>query len=272
MTHSRDYVLWTATHFNFLLIFSLELSQSSSVTVTQGSWNIFYCFHMDTPFCIFLLSYWWPVLIILLFRLLHIFDSLSKCIFTTFFCMKLHKFHVKVYSFSISEPSVVTFSLFFEGLSHKVPVTLLFCFQVDTPLCHFLLSHWWPILIVVLCGPSRFFLIPSVKLSHATCVTVTRGPYNVFLLFTSGHSTLLLPFESLMTHSHSSVGGLSHFFLIFSMELFHSACVTFTQGSYNVFSLFTSGHSTLLPPLSHCWHIFVIMLCGLPQIFLLFSQ
>ena len=192
--------------------------------------------------------------------------------FLPLFCMKLHKFHVKVYSLSISEPSVVTFSLFFEGLSHKVPVTFLFCFQVDTPLCHFLLSHWWPILIVVLCGPSRFFLIPSVKLSHATCVTVTRGPCNVFLLFTSGHSTLLLPFESLMTHSHSSVGGLSHFFLIFSIELFHSACVTFTQGSYNVFSLFTSGHSTLLPPLSHCWHIFVIMLCGLPQIFLLFSQ
>ena len=39
---------------------------------------------------------------------------------------------------------------------HKVPIMLFYCFQVDTSLYYFLLSHWWPILIAMLCGLLHF--------------------------------------------------------------------------------------------------------------------
>ena len=43
MTHSRNYLAWTVTHYfdNFLFIFSLELSQTSCVTVTQRFPTVF---------------------------------------------------------------------------------------------------------------------------------------------------------------------------------------------------------------------------------------
>ena len=81
LTHSHTYIVWIATYFflvYFPFIFSMELFHSSCVTVTQGPVIFLACFQVDTPFCSFLLSYWWPTVVIILFGLLNIFDSLSS--------------------------------------------------------------------------------------------------------------------------------------------------------------------------------------------------
>ena len=75
----------------------------------------------------------------------------------------------------------------------------------------------------------------SSELSLIFCVIVTQGPYNVLLLFLSGHLFLVFPFESLMKHSH----GLPHFFYLIS-QLVHS-----------FFSFCEWNCSTLLVWLSH---------------------
>ena len=72
---------------------------------------------------------------------------------------------------------------------------------------------------------------------------------NVSPLFQSEHYTFLFPFESLTTHSCYYVVWNTffvNFSNIFSVELFNFADVTLTQGSFNVFSLSPSEHSTLL--------------------------
>ena len=51
----------------------------------------------------------------------------------------------------------------------------------------------------------NFPFIFLLELSQTFYVTVTQGPYNVLLLYTGGNPSLLLPFESLTTHSHSCV-------------------------------------------------------------------
>ena len=91
----------------------------------------------------------------------------------------------------------------------------------------------------------------SSELSLIFCVIVTQGPYNVLLLFLSGHLFLVFPFESLMKHSHSCTVWiatlfLSHFsngpFFLFILlvELFHSSCVTVTQSPCKVSTYFWS--------------------------------
>ena len=47
------------------------------------------CFQVDTPLSSFFLSYWLPVFRIILIRLSHIFNSLSKWNHTTFFCVNV---------------------------------------------------------------------------------------------------------------------------------------------------------------------------------------
>ena len=127
----------------------------------------------------------------------------------------------------------------FVWLLHKVPVTFLQRFEMDTPLCCFLLSHWRPIVVITLSGTHfsiivcsfpwwncptllvwllhkvtkisckvTFFVYKwtlSINSSTLLCVTVTQNPRNVLLLFLSRHFTLFLLFKSLLTYSHNSI-------------------------------------------------------------------
>ena len=209
LTHSHNYVDWIATH-----LFRLPFTHFFSTTVPLFLCNCYTrtfpdCFQVHTPFCFFLLSHWWPVITIMFFRLGHIFDSFSKWNFTTFFFVWMsHNFHGKVSLLSMSEPSVANLPPCFMWLSHKAPVKFFCCFQLDTLFIISFLSHWWSILIVLLCGLPLFFFIClsffSMELFYFACVTVTQGPYHVSL-FPSRHSTLLLSFESLLTHFHNYV-------------------------------------------------------------------
>ena len=58
------------------------------------------------------------------------------------------KLQVNVFPLPLTEPSVETIPLSFVWLSHQVPVTFLNCFQMDTSLHCFFLSHCWTILII----------------------------------------------------------------------------------------------------------------------------
>ena len=99
----------------------------------------------------------------------------------------------------------------------------------------------------------NFCFFFSSELFQAFWITVKQGPYNAFLLFPSGHSTLLLPFKSLMTHSHCSVVWTVTFFITFcQMTLFlfiliveqtHSSGVAATQGPGNNYLSFGSKKS-----------------------------
>ena len=71
------------------------------------------------------------------------------------------------------------------------------------------------------------------------------GPYNIFSLSLSGHSTLILSFESLLTDSLNYLSPI-YFSLFFSVKLFRYSCVTVTQGPCNISQLVLTGHSTLL--------------------------
>ena len=127
-------------------------------------------------------------------------------------------------------------------------------FEKDNALCSFVVSFWGidkSFLWLCCVGCHTFFhifsFIFSYELSQTSCETVTQGPYNVVLLFPSGHFTLLFSFESLMTHSHSYVvWTVTLLALIFSIELFHSVCVTVTQRRYNFFLMSPSWNSPLL--------------------------
>ena len=102
---------------------------------------------------------------------------------TTFFGVNVTQVSCKGISLPISEPSVATLPLSFGWLFHKVSVTFCYCFQVKAPLYYFHLSHWWPIIIIVLCGLSHFILIFSMELFHSSCATVTQGPWIFFYCF-----------------------------------------------------------------------------------------
>ena len=61
-----------------------------------------------------------------------------------------------------------------------------------------------------------FLLILSRKLFCFSCVTITQGFCNISRVFPSVHSTLLFPFESLLTHCHNYVvWTATHFFRLF---------------------------------------------------------
>ena len=97
---------------------------------------------------------------------------------------------------------------------HKVPVML---FSLS-PSGH----STFLIRTLMLCGlphiisPFPFIHFFSGELFHPFCITVTHGPCNTFSLFSSGHSTFLLPFESFMTHNQSCVVWTVICFLSFS--------------------------------------------------------
>ena len=77
LTHFHNYAVWTATHF-----FCFFFTQFSSGTVSflvglllhKVPVTFLLCFEVYTPFYCFLLSHWWLILIIILFRLLHIIN------------------------------------------------------------------------------------------------------------------------------------------------------------------------------------------------------
>ena len=82
-----------------------------------------------------------------------------------------------------------------------------------------------------------------MEFSHSSGVTVTQDSCNVFPLSSSGHSTLILSFESWLTHSHNNrLQTATHFFrflfldiiLIFKVELFRSLCVIDTEGPCHI--------------------------------------
>ena len=97
---------------------------------------------------------------------------------------------------------------------HKVPVML---FSLS-PSGH----STFLIRTLMLCGlphiisPFPFIHFFSGELFHPFCITVTHGSCNTFSLFSSGHSTFLLPFESFMTHNQSCVVWTVICFLSFS--------------------------------------------------------
>ena len=136
----------------------------------------------------FLWSHWWPVLVILLFGLLQIFDSLSKWNLTTFSWVNVAQVSCKgILRLTISEPSIAT-----------LPISPLFD-------CH--TKSLWRLSIVfkwTVSSITSFWVIDDV-LSKLCCGTVTRFyhflsgtvPFflrnysirsqNIFLLFPSGH-------------------------------------------------------------------------------------
>lgn len=85
----------------------------------------------------------------------------------------------------------------------------------------------------------NFCFFFSSELFQAFWITVKQGPYNAFLLFPSGRSTLLLPFKSLMTHSHCSVvWTVTFFYHILSNDPFSVHSYSGTD------SLFWCGYHT----------------------------
>ena len=120
--------------YNFLFIFSLELSQTSYVTVTQGLYNIFLLFPSGHPLYCFLLSHWWSILIVVLRGLSHFLLSFYQLV--PFYC-------------SFSEWNCPTLLAW---LSHKVSIMFCHRLEVYTTLSCLLLSHWRPILFITLCG------------------------------------------------------------------------------------------------------------------------
>ena len=79
----------------------------------------------------------------------------------------------------------------------KVPVTRLHCFQVYIPLCCFLSSHWWPVLMIIFFKLLHIFG-PLSKWNYTTllCVNVTQVLYKGFSIvskwtFISNSSILL---------------------------------------------------------------------------------
>ena len=80
---------------------------------------------------------------------------------------------------------------FIHFLSETVPLFIFFdCFQVDTQLSSFLLSHWWLVLIIVL------FLLFYLFYYHFLLWMSQKFRVNVSSLSTSGPyvAILLLPF------------------------------------------------------------------------------
>ena len=76
----------------------------------------------------------------------------------------------------------------------------------------------------------------SGNYSTLFCVTVTQGPCNVFPLFLSGHSTLLLFFEPLLTHSRNYVvWAATHFFRYVLTHFFSVAVPFFLSNCYKRF-------------------------------------
>ena len=166
---------------------------------------------MYTPLSCFYLSHWLRFHISILFRQFQIFDSFTNRIFLSLsYALLSHRFHVKVFSLSITKPSIGILLLFFVLVLHSVLVTFLYCFWVNTPFYYFILSHCWPILIITLCGLLHIFLLmfhlfPSgpVPLFLCNChtesvtvrsVAVTQGftlfvwaIYDLFLFLCSVH-------------------------------------------------------------------------------------
>ena len=201
------------------------------------------------------------------------------CVTVAFFCGLTHRYFLVLFFCSFSywncSPLLV-------WLSHKLSLTLLHRFKLETPFCCFLLSHCWLILTITLCRLSHTFYIYfsrifSMELFHSS-VTITQGPCSIYGLFPSGHSTLLFPFGSLMTHSHNYiVQTVTHFLLISKWSFTTFVCMTVTQvsckcisiaskwtlsrnssfllcvtvreGPCNVSPLFWIGHATLVLPL-----------------------
>lgn len=124
------------------------------------------------------MSHCWLIFIIILFRLLHIFDSLSKWDFTTFMRMS-HKFHAKVFLLPLREPSVKTTLFYSVWTSYSAPVTYFNYFQVDTLLCYFksLLIHCrnYVVWTVPYFFPFIFHSISRWNFSVLLCVAVTQG-------------------------------------------------------------------------------------------------
>ena len=69
---------------------------------------------------------------------------------------------------------------------------------------------------------SNFSVIFSMEMSQIACVTVTQGLFNFVLLFPSIHTTLLIPFKSLIIHSHSCFVSYVTLFLFSSHFLYWS--------------------------------------------------
>ena len=139
------------------------------------------------------------------------------------------------------------------------------------------MSHWWPILIGVLCRLSHLFfshflnwsVFSSIlSVSQTSCVTVTQGPCNVSSSLGCGHCTLLFLYGSLTIQScYYLVWNtfFDSFSSIFSVQLSYSPGVT--QGFYNVILLSQSRHAGLIllfVPLLTCSQS---MFCELSNIF-----
>ena len=92
-----------------------------------------------------------------------------------------------------------------------------------------------------------------------------KVPVMLFSLSPSGHSTFLI--RTLMLCGLPHIISPFPFIHFFSGELFHPFCITVTHGPCNTFSLFSSGHSTFLLPLSHLWPIIKVALCGPSYVF-----
>ena len=103
------------------------------------------------------------------------------------------------------------------------------------------------------------------------CVTVTQGTWNVFPSIPSRHSTLLLPFESLLTHSPNYVMWTATYF--FRLLFTHCSRGTVPFFLCNCYTRSLSSFSIVLKWTIHFiisfWVIVdsSIMLCGLLHIF-----
>ena len=99
--------------------------------------NIFSLFLNGHFLCCFLLSYWWPVFIILLCRLWHIFHSNCKWNYISFFCVNVTQVSCKISPLPLWGPS----GELCRSPScdcHKVCFFLIF----DPFMIHFLFSCW----------------------------------------------------------------------------------------------------------------------------------
>ena len=91
---------------------------------------------------------------------------------------------------------------------------------------------------------NTFSFIFSTELFCSASVTVTQGSSNVPLLFPSKKLTLLLRFESLLTHSHNYVvWTATYFFFRFLNGTVPFLLCNCNTRSLNIFPLFPSGHS-----------------------------
>ena len=133
-----------------MFIFSVALSHSSCVTVIQGTCTVFPLFRVNTKLYYFLLSHWWPILIIMLCGL----SCIRFAFFTHFFNGAGPFFFYNYYTSCLKCFSIVP----------KWTLPLLF-----------LLTYWWSFLTFVLCGLLHiFYLLSKWNFTTLFCVNVTN--------------------------------------------------------------------------------------------------